>query len=315
MSRYLICALGVVLALGLVKLIPLAKAAQARTNLASGVDTQYMDRSVRPQDDIYRYLNGKWLDNFQLPADKATYGAFTYIDDRTQEQLHGIVEDLLRQGSGADADADADVRKIADLYSSFMDEGRLETLGLKPLQAEFAAIDAMTSSSEIPALIAHLNRIDADAPYDLSINQDARNSLQYAVILGQSGLGMPDRDYYLKDDPKLKETRAKYLAHIHKMLEMAGDADAEPHAAAILGLETALAQAQWTRVENRDPIKTYNKTSMADLPKVMPGYDWPRYVQGSDIAGKVDSVIVRQPSYFTALGKLLSDTPLPRAVK
>jgi predicted metalloendopeptidase len=306
MSRYLICVLGVVLAISLIKLIP-AKAAQARTALASGVDMQYVDRSVRPQDDIYRYLNGKWLDSFQLPADKATYGAFAYVDDKTQEQLHGIVESLVREGAGTDAD----VRKIADLYSSFMDEGRLETLGVKPLRAEFAAIDAIANLSEIPALIAHMSRIGADAPYDISINQDARNSLQYAVILGQSGLGMPDRDYYLKDDAKLKETRAKYLAHVHKMLEMAGDADAESHAAAILGLETALAQAQWTRVENRDPIKTYNKTAIVDLPKLMPDYDWPRYVQGSDIGGKVDSVIVSQPSYFNALGKLMTATPLP----
>jgi putative endopeptidase len=307
MSRILICALGAILAASLVKLIPPAKAAQAHPTLMSGVDMQYVDRSVRPQDDIYRYLNGKWLDTFQLPADKALYGQFAHITDTTQDQLHGIVEDLVRQGAGADAD----VRKMADLYSSFMDEGRLEILGLKPLQAEFTAIDAMAGLNEIPALIAHLNRIDAGAPYDISINQDAKNSLQYAVILSQSGLGMPDRDYYLKDDAKLKETRAKYLAHVHKMLEMAGDADAESHAAAILGLETALAQAQWTRVENRDPIKTYNKTAIVDLPKLMPEYDWQRYVQGSDIGGKVDSVIVRQPSYFSALGKLMSDTPLP----
>ena len=309
MSRYSIFALGVILVVGLVKLIPPVKAAGAPSTpaLVSGVDMQYVDRAVRPQDNIYRYLNGKWLDNFQLPADKATYGAFAFVDDTTQEQLHGIVESLAHEPAGADAEA----RKIADLYSSFMDEARLETLGVKPLQAEFAAIDAMTQPNEIPALIAHLNRIGADAPYDLSINQDARNSLQYAVILGQSGLGMPDRDYYLKDDAKLKDTREKYLAHVHKMLEMAGDADAESHAKAILGLVTALAQGQWTRVENRDPIKTYNKTAITDLPKLMPDYDWPRYVRGSDIAGKVDSVIVSQPSYFGALGKLMTSTPLP----
>ena len=307
MSRYLICALGVVLVVSLVRLIPSAKAAEARTTLTAGVDTQYMDRSVRPQDDIYRYVNGKWLDNFQLPADRALYNVFTHIDETTQDQLHGIVEGLVREEAGADADA----RKIAGLYSSFMDEGRLETLGSKPLQAEFAAIEAMAGANEIPARIAHLNQIGADAPYDISINQDAKNSLQYAAILSQSGLGMPDRDYYLKDDAKLKETRAKYLAHVQRMLEMAGDADAESHATAILGLETALAQAQWTRVQNRDPIKTYNKISITDLPKLMPEYDWPRYVRSCDIAGKVESVIVRQPNYFSALGKLLNDTPLP----
>ncbi len=270
----------------------------------SGVDLQYVDQSVRPQDDLYRHLNGKWLDSFQIPADKGSYGSFTYLYDATQEQLRVIVD-------GLDGSGDAEARKIADLYASFMDESRLEALGLKPLQAEFAAIDAISDKKEIPALIAHLNRIGAGAPYAFSINQDARNSLQYAVIVRQSGLGMPDRDYYLKDDAKLKDTRAKYLVHIGKMLGMAGDADAQSHAAAILDLETALAQVQWTRVENRDPIKTYNKTAIAELPQLMPGYAWPEYLRASDIAGRVDSVIINQPSYFSGLDKLMTETPLP----
>ncbi len=131
------------------------------------------------------------------------------------------------------------------------------------------------------------------------------------MIFHQSGLGLPDRDYYLKDDAKLKDARAKYLTHVAKMLGMVGDAEAETHAAAILNLETELARLQWTRVDNRDPVKTYNKTAIADLPKLMPGYDWRRYVRGTDIDGKVDSVIVSQPSYFSGLDKLMAATPLP----
>jgi putative endopeptidase len=297
MSRYVAGGFGVLALTGWVF------AASAAT--LSGVDLQYADRSVRPQDDLYRYLNGKWLDNFQLPPDKGSYGSSTFVYDATQEQLRTIVEGLVQ------ARPDTELQKIADLYLSFMDEARLESLGLKPLQPEFAAIDAISDKSEIPALIAHLNRIGAGAPYDFIINQDARNSLQYAVIIHQSGLGLPDRDYYLKDDPKLKEARVKYQGHIAKMLGMAGDAQSEAHAAAILDLETALAQVQWTRVENRDPIKTYNKTVIAELPKLMPGYDWQRYVRSSDIAGKVDSVIINQPSYFVGLDKLMTTTPLP----
>ena len=320
MSRYVTCGAGILALIGC--------ASAPTTTLQSGVDLKYVDSSVRPQDDLYRHLNGKWLDTFQLPADKGSYGSFTYVDDATQEQLRGIVDGLVQtqtqtqtQGQGqaqaqAQAQAgagndEAEVRKITDLYASFMDEARLETLGLKPLQAEFAAIDALADRSEIPALIAHLNRIGAGAPFDLYVNQDARNSLQYAVILHQSGLGMPDRDYYLKDDAKLKEARAKYLAHIAKMFGMAGERQAGAEAAAILDLETAMAQLQWTRVENRDPVKTYNKTAIADLAKLMPGYDWRRYVRGADIAGKADSVIVSLPSYFSGLDKLMSATPLP----
>jgi predicted metalloendopeptidase len=295
MPRYWILALGALLAVG---------ALAARRAPLSGVDLQYVDRSVRPQDDLYRHLNGKWLDSFQIPADKGSYGSFTYLYDATQEQLRVIVD-------GLDGSGDAEARKIADLYASFMDESRLEALGLKPLQAEFAAIDAISDKKEIPALITHLNRIGAGAPYAFSINQDARNSLQYAVIVRQSGLGMPDRDYYLKDDAKLKDTRAKYLVHIGKMLGMAGDADSQSHAAAILDLETALARVQWTRVENRDPIKTYNKTAIAELPQLMPGYAWQEYMRASDIAGRVDSVIINQPSYFSGLDKLMTETPLP----
>ena len=270
----------------------------------SGIDLQYVDHAVRPQDDLYRHLNGKWLDSFQIPPDKAVYGSFTLIDDATQEQLHGIV-DTLRQSA-----PDPDAVKLADLYASFMDEATLEGLGMKPLQGEFDAIDALQDKAELPALIAHLNRIGAGAPYDFYINQDARNSLQYAVVIHQSGLGMPDRDYYLKDDAKLKDARAKYLAYAAKMMAMAGDAQAKTDAAAILDLETALAEAQWTRVENRDPIRTYNKIGIADLPRLMPDYDWQRYVKGSEIAGKADSVIVNQPSYFSNLDRLITVTPL-----
>ncbi|HXI76287.1 MAG TPA: M13-type metalloendopeptidase [Steroidobacteraceae bacterium] len=310
MPRYWILALGALVAAGALVSIDAwvmaatVKSPAVRRALLSGVDLQYVDQSVRPQDDLYRHLNGKWLDSFQIPADKGSYGSFTYLYDATQEQLRVIVD-------GLDGSGDAEARKIADLYASFMDESRLEALGLKPLQTEFAAIDAISDKKEIPALIAHLNRIGAGAPYAFSINQDARNSLQYAVIVRQSGLGMPDRDYYLKDDAKLKDTRAKYLVHIGKMLGMAGDADAQSHAAAILDLETALAQVQWTRVENRDPIKTYNKTAIAELPQLMPGYAWPEYLRASDIAGRVDSVIINQPSYFSGLDKLMRETPLP----
>jgi predicted metalloendopeptidase len=288
----------------------------------SGVQTEYVDAAVRPQDDLYRHFNGKWLDTFDIPADKGSYGAFTRIDDGTQEQLRNIVEGLAvadavrarsdatggrQQDSGAQG---ADGRKIADLYASFMDESRLENLGLAPLKAQFAEIDALSDKRDIPALIARFNRTGAGAPYDIAIDSDPKDSTRYAAIIVQSGLGLPDRDYYLKDDAKLKQARGKYLAHVETMLGMAGDTHPAQSAADILKLETAMAELQWTRVANRDPIKTYNKIAIGDLHHLMPGYDWQRYLEGSGIAGKTDYVIVRQPSYFTGLDKLLSDTPL-----
>ena len=275
--------------------------------LRSGIDLQYVDSAVRAQDDVYQYLNGKWLRTFQLPPDKGAVGSFTAIEDATEEQLRGIVEGLEQT---ATQDAGPDAKKLADLYASFMNEERIEALGLKPLQGEFAAIDAIKDRNAISATIAHMNAIGAGAPYGLGINLDARNSAQYAVILFQSGLGLPDRDYYLKDDARLKDARAAYRTHIEKMLSMAGDAKAAASAAAILDLETSLAKIQWTRVQERDPVKTYNKTAISELPALMPGYDWPRYVRSAGIQGKVDAVIVGEPSYFKALAKVMRGTRL-----
>jgi putative endopeptidase len=276
--------------------------------LHSGIDLQYVDSSVRPQDDTYEYLNGKWLRTFQLPRDKGAVGSFSAIEDATEEQLRSIVDGLDQAGPG---DGDTDAKKLADLYASFMKEEQLEALGLRPLQAEFAAIDAIKDMNALPALMAHMNATGAGAPYGLGINLDARNSTQYAVTLFQGGLGLPDRDYYLKDDVKLKDARTAYRAHVEKMLGMAGESKAAESAAGILKLETSLAKIQWTRVENRDPIKTYNKTAIAELPALMPGYDWQRYVRSAGIDGKVDSVIISQPGYFTGLGKVMTGTPLP----
>jgi len=286
-----------------------APAAGPRAVLRSGIDLEYVDDTVRVQDDAYRHLNGKWLDTFEIPADKGTYGAFTLIDDQTQEQLRSIVESTAASSAAGDA-ADSDAQKIADLYASFMDEPRLEALGLAPLKAQFATIDALAGKQEIPALIARYNRTEADAPYDVSIDADAKDSTRYAAIIGQSGLGLPDRDYYLKDDAKLKSARVAYLKHIEKMLAMAGDAHASQSAADVLKLETAMAELQWTRVANRDPEKTYNKMPLAELNGLTQGYDWKQYLQESGLEGKVDYVIIRQPSYFTGLAKLISDMPL-----
>jgi putative endopeptidase len=274
--------------------------------LTSGVETQFVDPSIRPQDDLYRYLNGKWLDTFQIPADKAIYVSFTFVSDKTEEQLHGIVDALSQSAAAGGADA----QKLADLYASFMNEAQLEKLGLKPLGATFSRIDAIRSKKEIPALIAEFNRTGIGAPLDFGVAPDPKDSSRYAVSITQSGLGMPDRDYYLKDDPKLKDARAKYSTHVENMLRMAGDLDAHRSAEGILQLETAMAEQQWTRVANRDPIKTYNKTTLTDLPGLMPDYDWRAYLADSRLAGKIDYLIVRQPSYLSGLDKLIAGTSL-----
>jgi predicted metalloendopeptidase len=263
---------------------------------------------VRPQDDLSRYVNGRWFATTEIPADKPAYGAGSKIYDDTQLQLRGIVEKASAENHHR---ADAEQR-IGDLYKSFMDEPRLETLGSKPLAAEFARIDAIKNKRDIAAEIAHLDQLGVNTPYSAQVHQDNKDSTRYIVDLGQGGLGLPDRDYYLEDgDAKLSAARTKYRAHIAKMLALAGNANAEADAAAILALETDLARAQWTKVELRDPIKAYNKVALDKLDALAPGYDWKRYMANAGIDGKVTYLIVGQPSYITAFGKILDQTPLP----
>jgi predicted metalloendopeptidase len=274
--------------------------------MISGIDRQYIDARVRPQDDFYRHVNGVWLDSTEIPADKARYGSFDKLFDDSLEQQRALVESLQHSS----ADLDADQRKLADLYASFMNEAELERLNLKPLSAEFARVAALKRKAQIPALIAHLNRIGVGAPYHPQVHQDARDATRYVFDLAQGGLGLPDRDYYFGEEDRLQQVRAAYRRHIETMLRFAGDGDAEHEAEEILAIETALAQAQWTRVENRNPVKVYNRLELSQLPALTPGYDWQAYLDGAAVTGRVDYVIVSQPSYLTAFDQLLQRQPL-----
>ena len=280
--------------------------AQTPAALGSGIDNQYMDLSVRPQDDFYSYVNGKWLASVQIPSDRARWGTFDILAEQALDQMHGIVDALQTSVDQHDPDQ----KKIADLYAAFMDEAAVGRLGLKPLQTEMARIDALKSPRAIPALIAHMNRIDVTAPYTPRVHQDAKDSTRYVFDIGQDGLGMPDRDYYLLDDAKLKQAREQYLAHMQKMLQLAGESNAAQSAKDILDLETRLAKVQWTRVENRNPIKVYNKVAVKELGSLSPGYDWSKYLADAGVPASIDYVIVRQPSYLTAFNEILTSTPL-----
>ncbi len=269
----------------------------------SGIATEYRDVTVRAQDDFFTHLNGKWLATAEIPADKASWGTFAKLSDDVLPQLRTIIE-----GAGSDPQGGPDARKIGDFYASFMDEKRLDGLGLAPLKVELAIVAALQDKKDIPALIAHFNRFGITAPYDFAIHQDAKDSTKYVADIGQSGLGLPDRDYYL-DAGKI-EVRAKYQLHVAAMLALAGDKNSAANAAAILALETELAKVQWSKVENRDPVKTYNKVELAKLDALAPGYDWNAWLVAAGIAGKVDYVIVSQPGYLTGFNQALAQTPL-----
>jgi len=284
-----------------------AKTASATSVLLSGIESKHNDAAVRAQDDFFRHVNGSWLKNTEIPSDRSSAGAFMDLREATIPHLHSIIESLAKAKNKPSTDA----QKIADMYASYMDTAHIDSLGLKPLQAEFAKVDGMTDKKQIPGLMAWLNRASIGAPYDFQIHQDNKDSTKYVLDIIQSGLGLPDRDYYLNnDDAKLKEFRAKYLTHIEKMLTLAGDKDASKHAADILALETELAKIQWTKVELRDPVKAYNKIEISKLDALTPGYDWNSYLSEMGAKGKIDYIIVSQPSYLTGLSKILQDTSL-----
>jgi putative endopeptidase len=276
--------------------------------LGSGIAVGFADPSVRVQDDFFTHLNGKWLKTTAIPADKASWGSFAKLQDDTQPQLRAIIENAAKSPNQA---AGTDAQRIGDFYASFMDEKKVDALGLAPLNAELAGIAAIKSRAELPAMMAHLGRLGVGLPYDFGIHQDAKDSTKYVADISQGGLGLPDRDYYLKkDDAKLADALAKYGVYVEKMLTLAGSKTAAADAKAILALETELAKVQWTKVENRDPVKAYNKVELAKMAEVAPGYDWKSYLDSAGISSKTGYVIVSQPSYLKGFADVANKTSL-----
>jgi predicted metalloendopeptidase len=314
MKKYLLSALTLALVASVANAESTKVPAKAKSSkmaaqvLSAGVAAEYIDPSVRAQDDFFEYQNGKWLKATEIPADKSSWGSFAKLHEDIQPQLRSIIESA---AASKDKAAGTDAQRIGDMYASFMDEARLEQLGLTPLRAELDKIAAVKDKSELPALFAHLGQIGVNLPYDFSIHQDAKDSTKYVADISQGGLGMPDRDYYLKpDDAKLAETRAKYQAHVEKMLALAGDKNPAANAKAIVDLETELARVQWTKVENRDPVKAYNKVELANMGQVAPGYDWKSYLDAAGISAKTSYVIVSQPSYLKGFAEIAAKIPL-----
>jgi predicted metalloendopeptidase len=259
-------------------------ASNTASTLNSGLDLQWIDKSVRPQDDFFQFMSGKWLATTEIPADRARFGSFDQLRELSEQRSHDIIKSLASANKLA---AGSNQKKIADLYGSFMDEARAESLDIAPLKAEFARIDALASKAGLPALMAQMAKRGVALPLEARVNQDARDSSVYAVYVSQGGLGLPDRDYYLKDDDaKLKGFRDAYVKHIARMMAMSGQSGPEKSADDILKLETALAKIQWSKVENRNPVKTYNKMEVAKLTSLLPNFDWNGYFSGAGSSEK-----------------------------
>jgi len=275
--------------------------------LKSGVYLQNLDKAVRPQDDFYRHINGGWLATAQIPADRSNYGTFTKLQEDAERDLR----DILEEAAKAKAPAGSDAQKVGDYYASFLDEAAVEARGLQPLQDELARIDAIKTKQELAGYIGRAQRLFVAQPFAYFVAVDEKNSTQYISTVTQTGLGMPDRDYYLSDDAKLKGIREKYQPYVRDLLALAATPDAEGAAKKIYAIESRIATAHWTRVQNRDAEKTYNRYDRAALAKLMPAFDWDAFLRGAQIPSeKVAAVNVTQPSYFEALGKLFAEVPV-----
>jgi predicted metalloendopeptidase len=275
-----------------------------------GINPADMDPSAKPCENFYAYADGGWLAKNPIPADFPEWGAFSELQQRNVESLRKILEQLAREASTAAPGSDE--RKLGDFYGACMDEKAIEAQGLSPLQPELDRIGRIASPADLQTEIARLQLGGANAVFAFGSEQDRKNSADVIAAAFQGGLGLPDRDYYLKADDESKEIRAKYVAHMTRMFALAGDSKAKAAAAAktVLALETRMAGASMDRVERRDSDKTYNRMDAASLSRLTPNFSWPAYFRDLGMTAAPAAVNVGQPKFFEAMSKLLGETPL-----
>lgn len=264
-----------------------------------------MDRSVDPGADFFRFAAGTWMKNNPVPADKSRWSGFEELQERNWALLRGILDDCAAGRAGQSKPA----RPVGDFFASALDTNRIEKLAFRPIERHLKRVEALKSTDALFVLLAEFHQSDLAALFQPFVSPDAKNSEVYAFYLSQGGLGLPDRDYYVLDS--FAQQREAYRAHIAKMLILLGETEskARSHAATILELETALAKASKTRVELRDPIANYHKFSTAELPEKAAPLPWRPYLAQSGLA-QLKDLVVRQPEFFSALGKLLKERPL-----
>jgi predicted metalloendopeptidase len=296
---------SLVLPLAAVALAAVTTPAPAQGPRPSGIDTSTFDRSVRPQDDLFRFVNGGWIKRTPIPGDAARWGAFDELDERSREAMRAILEDAAR----SNAPGGSEERKVGDLYASFLDSARVESLGVTPLRGELDRIAALKSTSELPALFAHLARIGVARPITSAVASDPKKSSVNAVLIGQSGLSLPDRDYYLMNDARMAGVREKYQVYLGQLFTLAKLPDPSGAASRVLALETAIAGKQWDRARNRDRNATYNPKTVAQLAASSPHFDWKTYLDAAGI-GTATDVIVNQPDYLAGLDSIIAATPV-----
>ena len=267
-----------------------------------GYDLSGRDPSVTPGDDFFQYANGSYLKTLEIPADRTRYGSFDVLNELSQNRMRAVVDK-----AASDTAAIGERAKVGALYRSFLDEKKVDALGAKPMAADLARVKAVKSKGDLARLMGASMGAFGGSIFSASIAEDAKDPDHYAVYLGQAGLGMPDRDYYLQ--PSFAPQKAKYEQYVAKMLALAHWPKPAESAKAIVAFETEIAKASWTRAERRDDVKMYNATPVADLPKLAPGFDWAAFLQGAKL-GKATQVVVGEKTAFPKIADLYANTPL-----
>lgn len=270
-----------------------------------GFDTAGMDPSVAPGASFFRHANGTWLATTQIPADKSNYGMFTQLGDVSERRTREIIEAAAATGGAAGSEE----QKVGDYYRSFMDEAAIEAAGLAPIEAELAAVNAIRNLDGLVARFALAGRRFEVNPFLTFVAQDERNPQTHIAFLGQGGLGLPDRDMYDAKAAQFAAQRDGYKKYIEAMFSLVKLKDAGKRAAAVYALEEKMAAVHWTRLENRDPQKTYNKLSVAELQKLAPQVSWSKWLAGTGLAGQAE-LNVNQPSAVAGLAALVKSQPL-----
>lgn len=283
-----------------------APAVKEQKALSSGIELANFDKSVSPKDDFYHYVDGTWLKNTPIPADKSNYGAFSKLYDDSQQALKTIIEEAAAKTNAA---KDSNDQKIGDFYKSYMNTDLIEQLGLSPIQGDLNTIRDLDSHAGVSKEMGVLALQGVTLPFGFYVYADAKDSLKNAAYVDQSGLGLPNRDYYLDKSDKYQKIRDAYVQYVSDQLANAGFDNTEQRAKAVLALETQLAKAQWDKVKNRDPNATYNKEAAATLAKTLKTFYFDQYAEASGLDAAHD-LIVGQPSYFEDFGKLFGKVPV-----
>ena len=278
----------------------------AQEVLKSGIELSNVDQSIRPQDDFYRYVNGTWLDKTEIPADKSSYGSFTALRDKARLDVLEIIEEMSKREN---LEPGSDEQKVRDLYRSFMNTEKIDTLGIEPMKGDLRRIDMINNPEELASYFVESVKLSTSSPFSFWIDNDSKQPTKYSVYFTQSGLGLPDRSYYLDQNEKSEDIRLAYLEHLQAMFSLADLQDPKIKANTVMKLETAIANIHWTNVERRDRDKTYNKLNTQELKKLIPNFNWDLYLKEAGIAVEKD-FIVRELSYFQNLADLLASTDL-----